>query len=378
MKNICFWAPHFKMGGLEKVNVFVGNELSTRDNINVYYYSSNEVEPFFEMNGPLIFPQYTLNEKVERFAEKVIGKITSIIKVDVSPIELDKLIIYQFVEFAKKNKLDTVVLNAQHLTTYIPKLKKLLPNVKFIAWMHNNWERYLLQKYVKNKYPYQKYFIEGLKDADKIVCLTSFDVPYFSRYNSNTVCINNPLTIKESGIANLNKKQIAYIGRISIWGKGLDYMVEIAERLPENWRIHFAGGGNNKQENKFKKLIKEHGVIDNIILLGRKKDDGIKELFEKSSIYIMTSRWEGMPLVLAEAMSFGLPIIAFDQIGSREVLDNGKFGILIEQGNVKEMTIQLNNLIADKNLREEYSKKSLERVKDFDIKKIADKWLEII
>lgn len=65
----------------------------------------------------------------------------------------------------------------------------------------------------------------------------------------------------------------------------------------------------------------------------------------------MTSRWEGFGLVLTEAMSFGLPIIAFENSGSNEVLDNGKYGIVVEQGNVEEFSRELNRMISDYDLR---------------------------
>lgn len=65
----------------------------------------------------------------------------------------------------------------------------------------------------------------------------------------------------------------------------------------------------------------------------------------------MTSRWEGMPLVLAEAMSFGLPIIAYEQSGSDEVLEHGDYGILVSNGNIDSMVENLSLLMASLDLR---------------------------
>lgn len=61
----------------------------------------------------------------------------------------------------------------------------------------------------------------------------------------------------------------------------------------------------------------------------------------------MTSRWEGFGLVLVEAMDFGLPILAFSRTGSNEVIANGKHGVLVENGDVSELTNQLTMLIND-------------------------------
>lgn len=115
-----------------------------------------------------------------------------------------------------------------------------------------------------------------------------------------------------------------------------------------------------------------------MILLGALNGKELNNHYLNSSIYIMTSRWEGMPLVLAEAMSFGLPIIAFSQTGSNEVLANGKYGVLVENGNVSELTNQLIMLINDVEKRKQYQKLSLERVEDFQLKNIITKWNEVL
>lgn len=92
----------------------------------------------------------------------------------------------------------------------------------------------------------------------------------------------------------------------------------------------------------------------------------------------MTSRWEGMPLVLAEAMSFGLPIVAFEQSGSSEVLDDGKYGILVENGNVEAMITELLKLVENPELRKIYQRKSLERVQNFKVEILQKQWQNII
>ena len=61
-----------------------------------------------------------------------------------------------------------------------------------------------------------------------------------------------------------------------------------------------------------------------------------------------------------------------------EVLKNGEYGIVIEQGNIIEFNKQLNRLIEDRKLREDYQKKSLKRVKDFSVDSIAKQWIELI
>jgi Glycosyltransferase len=104
----------------------------------------------------------------------------------------------------------------------------------------------------------------------------------------------------------------------------------------------------------------------------------LKKHYLKSSIYLMTSRYEGFGLVLLEAMNFGLPIIAFSQSGSKEILNNGKYGILVSNGDVEAMYEKLLDFINDVNLREEYQQKSIKRVKDFSLDAITKQWEKTI
>lgn len=381
-KKVLFVAGHFGMGGLEKVNVYLANHLAEFKDVEVCFFSKKKnTEVFYDLKG--MHSSYeakkSLTTNMLRFFDKVCAwSEMKLNQGSYNYIKYHKKMIYQLVAFAKEQKVDTIIVNARDGAAMLPLIKKELPNVNCIAWMHNNHLVYLTKKYHTAKCDYLESFFEGLEVADSVVCLTREDVPYFEKYNINTLCINNPLTMTMSGRANLSSKNISYVGRIQFVSKGLDYLAELAKYLPNPWKIMFAGKGSKNNEKQFKEAINNNSVQDKICLLGSKKDEGLKKVFENSSVYIMTSRWEGMPLVLAEAMSFGLPIIAFDQVGSKEVLDYGKYGILVEQGNTRKMAEELNKLIESKELREHYSKLSLERVKDFDINKISEQWLEIL
>src|SRR5699024_31896 len=100
--------------------------------------------------------------------------------------------------------------------------------------------------------------------------------------------------------------------------KGLDYLIEIGKVLNENWEILVAGDGADK--DTFNQMIKENYLEDKIILKGSLKSEELVDLYKSGSIFISTSRWEGFGLVITEAMSFGLPIVSFNNSGPREIL----------------------------------------------------------
>lgn len=277
------------------------------------------------------------------------------------------------VDWTKKQQIDTLIVSGPFLIAMAPYIKEL-SNLKIIGWAHNNYDVYMddYANLIKSDY------LSGLKELDVLVCLTNYDLSKFSIHNSKSRLIYNPLTLKNTLISSLSAKNISFTCRIDYKHKGIDYLIQVAKLLPVGWTITIAGSGSKDQVERLKKDIKANRLQDIVIYKGALKDKELKKHYLDSSIYLMTSRWEGMPLVLAEAMSFGLPIIAFSQSGSDEVLDKGKYGILVDNGNVKELSKQILKLTENLELRMKYQEKSLQRIKDFDLENIKNQWTELI
>ncbi|WP_407856511.1 glycosyltransferase [Enterococcus hailinensis] len=377
-KKVCFVNDDFSLGGIQKVNVYLGEELVLNKQDVYFYASAINPKNFYKIEiSKLYLAKYTIMNNLDNILHKIQRKIIKNLNREFT-LKKNDVVVKKLISFLKEKNIDTVVLNGPIFISYIPFIKEAIPTIKCIGWLHNSYKVYLGND--KNSYTrfFRKSFLKGLAVSDQNVCLTHEDLSAYQKFNKKTVCIYNPVTMKVKGKADLNKKNISFLSRVAVQHKGLDYLAEISSMLPKEWTIKFGGNGNKKENETFNNYIEKYNSKKNIDLLGALDEFGVKKVFENSSIYLMTSRWEGMPLVLAEAMSFGLPIIAFDQTGSREVLGNGKYGIIVEQGNINEMNSQLKRLISSKELREEFSKKSLIRINDFNIELIARKWLEII
>ena len=366
----------FGMGGLQRVTTVIGKALS--QNHEVFFYSLNKTQNFYEIDKnfvegeSLLFKNPFLKKiwKSRRLLEQIKKRGEYTPYKYVRP-NLDKLI-----EFSSDNKLDCLILSGHDATAYIPYLKKkLLPSIKLIAWQHNNLDMYI-NSYAKS---FKSAYLDGLSKADCIVCLTNSDFNIYKKYNSSITRIYNPLTIENTDqISNLNNKVISFVGRLAMEHKGIDYLIEIASKLPDDWKISIAGSGDDSTMKQINKLMKKYDVKNKVVFCGALKSDGLTKHYLNSSIYIMTSRWEGFGLVLAEAMSFGLPIISFENTGSNEVLSQGKYGKLVENGNVEKIIDELILFIENEKLRFEYQKKSLERVKDFYIERIISDWEKVL
>lgn len=370
-KKILFITSSLNMGGIERVLATCVNELSQK--YSIYVFCLERSEPFYDLNrnitvlyAPKIFA-FTL--KAGRLLHNGLKKYFNM---------NFKLTLWSNIIKKKIDKecFDTVVYLPATFFMF-PSLIKSKKNSKNIIWTHNNYKVYIedYYKYLKNE------LIESLEISDAVIALTEEDKDGFFSYSNtnNIVKINNPLTIANIGKnSNLKNKIISITCRYSINHKGLDFLLQIGKNIPDDWKIAIAGTGSKKEVKEFKRLIASHNISSKIILRGAISGEQLCKHYRESSVYIMTSRWEGMPLVLAEAMSFGLPIISFDNSGANEVLDNGKYGLLVEQGNVENFSKELNRMISSYELRKEYSQKSLERIIDFDIEHIIKQWDDIL
>lgn len=92
----------------------------------------------------------------------------------------------------------------------------------------------------------------------------------------------------------------------------------------------------------------------------------------------MSSRSEGLPMVLIESITCGLPIVAFDcETGPREIIQDNDCGILVENGNVEKLALNIERMILDTELRKEMSIKALEKSKKYELTYIMEKWEKI-
>ncbi|WP_248959215.1 glycosyltransferase family 4 protein [Sphaerisporangium perillae] len=133
--------------------------------------------------------------------------------------------------------------------------------------------------------------------------------------------------------------------------KGFDLLIpafsQVARRHPE-WRLRIFGTG--AQKAPLRKLIDEHGMAGHVTLMGRTKN--LQDELADSSIYALSSRFEGLPMVMIEAMSHALPIAAFDcPTGPADVLTDEADGLLVPPEDVDGLAAALLRLVEDRDLR---------------------------
>lgn len=216
------------------------------------------------------------------------------------------------------------------------------------------------------------------KFANAVVSLTFSDkINYYDKYTKNTLVIPNPTTITCPKSTD-RKNVILCIGHFDKWYvKGLDRMFDIyaqIQKIHPDWELWIAGGGNtqilDEQYSHIKSLpgVKFLGLIKNL-----------SEIYSEASIFALSSRNEGMPNALLEAMACGCACISFDiATGPAEIIDNNTDGILIKDNDLDSFANETVKLIENKDLRLKMGKNAVQKSKQFNIDHIGNQWIELI
>ena len=215
------------------------------------------------------------------------------------------------------------------------------------------------------------------KQLDATISLTEKDFKNLKKISKKCFVIPNARTfLPVLNIPDRNYKQLLAIGRLS-YQKGYDYLLDLFQQLSKDlpdWNLRIIGDGPLK--NWLISEIAKRNLQNRISLVPSSKN--IADEYLNSSIYMMTSRYEGLPMVLLEAQAFGLPIISFDcDTGPGDIVIDGVNGFLVEPFDVDTMLIRTKNLIEDETLRNRFSKNALLSSDRFSEENIYSKWEQV-
>ncbi|MFM9403632.1 glycosyltransferase family 4 protein [Myroides odoratimimus] len=214
------------------------------------------------------------------------------------------------------------------------------------------------------------------KKVDKVVVLSSNDEGEYKRFHNNVYKVVNPLPFELGSYAYTKEsKRIISLGRLTNQ-KGYDLLLrawKIVEIDYPEWSFHVYGKGEDLED--LLKLRDDLG-IKRLIFEGLSLD--VKEVYNNASFYVMSSRFEGFGMVLIEAQAFSLPLVSFNcPHGPSDIINNSN-GILVENGNIKELAVAIRKLIDDRELRVEMSYDAFESAKYYTIDNVCKSWNVII
>ena len=210
---------------------------------------------------------------------------------------------------------------------------------------------------------------------DALVLLTKEDANSWEGVTKTFVIPNpTPFYPKESSTCESHKA--ICVGRLNEQ-KGYEYLIDawaiVSKRYPD-WILNAYGSGEIKED--LQSRIDERGISEKLIL--NEPTSQIIEKYLESSLYIMSSRYEGFPMVLLEAMSCGLPCVSFNcPNGAKDLIENGKNGFLVDYLNVNELAEAICLLIDKESLRRQFGQKAKEDVQKYLPDYIMMLWVDL-
>ncbi|MGE4332063.1 MAG: glycosyltransferase family 4 protein [Macellibacteroides sp.] len=217
---------------------------------------------------------------------------------------------------------------------------------------------------------WMRQLIYQLKKLDKFITLTEEDKMLWTELK-NVQTINNPLSFFPDRISQCENKQIIAAGRY-VPQKGFDLLIEawsLVEKKHPDWKLLIFGDGDRKlleniiNKNNLQNCYLKHSTND------------IASEFINSSIYVLSSRFEGFGMVIIEAMACGVPPIAFDcPCGPKDIIYNLKDGILVNSGDINELAEKICFLIENEDLRKNMGINARKNAERFKIEHIAEQW----
>ena len=243
-----------------------------------------------------------------------------------------------------------------------------------IGWEHNHYH---------GDFKYADNITRSNRNLDYLVLVSDSLREFYSKELIKSKCevvyIPNVIEGIPEKIAPLDEKRLVSVGRLSP-EKGFMDLLKIFTLLKKDypdWSLDIVGDGVEKE--RLAKFIKEHDLEDSVTLHGFRDKDYIDELLHKSSIYLLTSYTESFGIVLIEAMSHGVPCIAFDSAeGARDLIQSGKNGYLIKNRSYSAFIKKVEDLIKRKEERKRVGKVSRQGVKQYTCEVVKEQWFNLI
>ena len=391
MKKITILSLHLGYGGVEKAITTLANMLCQTYDVEIISVYKLYEKPAFEVDKKVKLT-YLINSdlplKVEKY--KLLLLRLHFLKL-IKSIFKDYFIKLHFIEFFKdafngifmykkrakvmKKKIKTI--NSDFIIstkTYFNDWASKYGNNNMIkiGWEHNHHH---------GNMKYASKVIDSAKDLDYLVLVSKDLQKYYSdklkKEKCKCVYIPNTLDNYPKKKSLLNKKNLINVGRLSVEKGQLD-LLKIFNNIKDkcDWNLNIVGNGDERK--KLEQYINENNLQKRVILHGFKKSDEIEELLQNSSIFVMTSFTESFGIVLLEAMSNGLPCVAFSSAeGAKEIISSNVDGYLINNRNFSKMEKTILDLINDYEKRKEMGKKGQEKAKLYLKDEVIKKWQAI-
>ena len=350
MRRIAFIVCNISsVGGTERAVINIANTLSKNKDIIITIismFSSSNDNPGLIISDKVAISHLGLDIRASRRLRSYCHFIRLMYSVD------------------KRKEYDIVIGTTHAMNSLIAVCMR---NIKRVACEHTIYEACPLGSRIVRRIVYPK--------LDALVLLTKSEFAKYTFINDKRkYVIPNALSFNVENPASLNNHVIITAGRLTSV-KRYDLLIDLALYIKKelvDWEIRIFGDGEcrNDLQNQINSL-----QLQNYVLLKGNSNNILKELLD-SSILVMTSQYEGLPMILIEGQACGLPIVSFDcPEGPRNIVDNGSDGYLIQEGKKEEFVKKVVELAKDIDRRKSFGENAYKASKKYDCDQVAIQWM---
>ena len=361
--NILYVIPNINIaGGISRIVIDKINYLSKTEKFKIFlcYYGNGNDKSV-----------YQIDDKVQLHAIKITGKNSifgRIKKVIFATNEIRR--------FVKDNKIDVIVnANAQYLLWTLPFVCK---GIKKVHEFHFSYQGQLILDLQTFKNPILRNVLRGFRrfcisHFDKAIVLTPSDKENW--HLKNIEVIPNFTNISYCGDYPIESKTALSIGRLE-HQKDFQLMVKawkLVNQKHPDWRLNIFGEGSMKKE--IENLVTDCGLEHKVFLMGNTHN--VIYEYSHSSFFVSSSRYEGLPLVLIEALCCGLPCVGFDITGVNDMIKDNETGILVKERTAELLASGICRLIENPKLRENMHQKAIMESGQYTKEYVMNKWVSL-
>lgn len=371
--KISFLLLHLGYGGIESATINTANALSDKYEIELLSFYNLDKNQENKLNKNInVKYLYNGGPNKEKFLDSIKNrKVVSIFKEGFKALNIlikKKLLIIKYIKNCDSKYIISTRVEFSSLLSKYGKHETI--KIAQEHHHHNNNKKYIRK--LKNNYD----------RIDYLCALTTTlknDYEKFLNYNNHTKIILMPNMLSDfpTKKTDLKNKNFISVSRLDE-GKRIDEIIKIFSKINnKDSELYIIGDG--KEFTKLQQLIEDLKLSDKVHMLGYLDKKEIEKYMLKSSIFLMTSISEGLPMVLLETMSYGLPCVAYEtDSGTSDIIDNGKNGYIIKNRNEEEYIEKINILIGDQEKLKEFSNNSIIKSKEFSSEEILKAWNKIL
>lgn len=375
MKKLTILSLHLGYGGIEQSVVSLANLLSDTYKVKIISVYKLYDKPAFKINSKVEVEYLIKNHKPNREEWKnSVRKLKPVKFVKESYEAIVTLFLRKkkMIEAIKKLDSDIVISTRDIFNVWLGEYGK--KSMLKVAWEHNHHH---------GNVKYAEKIVKSCQHIDYLVLVSDSLRSFYKKELKTSKCkcayIPNILDSVPDKLSDLKEKRIVSVGRFSR-EKGYVDLIEVFRLVHEkrpDWRLDIIGDG--AQKNLICDKIYTYNLVDYATVHGFQKRDYIDEILNKSSIYVMTSFTESFGLVLIEAMSHGIPCVAFDSAeGANDLIKNGENGYLISERDKEKMADTIIKLIDDESLRNKLGKNGREVSLRYTKEVVKKDWIKLL